>query len=546
MARLNITFASLDATNKTRPQSTAEGMTYAQGLVVEGSLAATNDKDVYKVVHTDPVADATLPSLMAWIEANVPDYTNKLYEVYIPEIKTSNTALSPTGKANTVYSFTGTKQSDHSMIARATVTAHGTDEYPVGTVLECIIQPDLTKTDWRVVNSVSGIIEVATTTSAASRNALMQTADVKANGRDNYTIIFDSVTFTNAAESPTHSTTDIFWVEVIKTDDRIFIRTSAAINQGGTYFNRVYYSRMDLDTEAWSDWTPYNFQIMDIALFAGAAGTYNIPTIYWNEVMQRSMIFKYSGNIMQKLDSTTMYVADNDYVYRFVAGTADATTGLTPVTLTTISRHVIFANAASGTITDDQAWLIQRWDIPFYPQISGVVELSRIEGTPKFMAFRAGTYYEVSVNLTNKTFTKTETAYEPKGDVRELSIGFNDNTGIQASKLHVIKHNGYSEVFGQIKMSITVNANSGGQFYNGMKINGIAVNGNAVLGALPGGNAAGEIGVCSFYSGSGAAVLNGGLYNWGGNNIGIFVTSDVAKSIVTRISFHFVTTQSFF
>lgn len=148
MARLNITFASLDATNKTRPLSTAEGITYTEDLVVEGSLAATNDKDVYKVVHTDPVPDATLPGIMAWIEENIPDYTNKLYEVYIPEIKTSNTALGPTGVAATVYSFTGTKQSDHSMIARATVTAHGTDEYPVGTVLECIIQPDLTKTDW--------------------------------------------------------------------------------------------------------------------------------------------------------------------------------------------------------------------------------------------------------------------------------------------------------------------------------------------------------------------------------------------------------------
>lgn len=503
MARLNITFASLDATNKTRPQSTAEGVTYTQNLVVEGSLSVTNDKDVYKVVHPEPVPDATLPNLMAWIEENVPDYTNKLYEVYIPEIKTSNTALGPTGVAATVYSFTGTKQSDHSMIARATVTAYGTDEYPVGTVLECIIQPDLTRTDWRVVNAVTGIIEVATSTSAASRNALMQTADNKANGRDNYTIIFDSVTFTNAAESPTHSTTDVFWVEVIKTDDRIFIRTSAAINQGGAYFNRVYYSRMNLDTEAWSDWTPYNFQIMDIDLFNTSGANYNVPTIYLTEVMQRAMIFKYNGVALYKYSDTELRCVYNDTLYRFTSGTA--ANGVTPVIRDSIPLHYTFSTSG-GTIAQDlYAWSGDA-DAKIHCTLSGVGEMTQ-NGQGRWDIITPDLVL-TTVTIpsgTNKTYTVVSKQLEESAVPESATLGFTNSTSYPVSlrndypnRVAVIKHLNYSEVL--VNCSVDVNATARAV----ITLADITVNGKALKG-IPGCST--MIGVGSGAGWSGKAIV---------------------------------------
>lgn len=304
MARLNITFASLDASNTANPASTAAGLTYAANQVTVASLAAgSNNSNVFKIVHTEPVTNASIADLIAWIETNVDDYTNQLYEVYIPSIKTSDTALSPTGDADTEYSFTGTKQSDHSMIARATVTANGTDTYPVGTTLECIIKPDMTKTAWTITTSVQGIIEVSAPVSVASRGLLLAQASSRAGGRTTFTMIFNSVTFTAAGESPTHSTTDVFWVEVIRTEDRVFIRTSAAINTGeGQYFNRVYYSRMDIETEAWSSWTPYNFQIMAIDQFVENG----VPDVYVQAMLNGYMLFTRDGMLFRlaKYDST--------------------------------------------------------------------------------------------------------------------------------------------------------------------------------------------------------------------------------------------------
>lgn len=351
MARLNITFGNLTSDGTAKPASTAEGMTYSANTVTIASLAAgDNNSNVYKVVHQEPVLNATLENLIAWIEENVEDYTNQLYEVYIPSIKTSNTTLSPTGKANTTYSFVGTKQSDHSMIARATVTANGTDEYPVGTVLESIIQPDFTMTEWRVVTSVQGIIEVSSTTSIAGRRELLDAAKTRAGGRENFTIIFNSVTFTDADNSPTHSTTDVFWCEVIKTDDRVFIRTSAAINAGGTYFNRVYYSRMDLELEVWSTWTPYNFQIMAIDQFT----TSGVPNVYMQGMLNGYMMFTRGGMLYRlvKYDSTNnkaWFITDDNHRFKLIK---NSTTGMWAIDDLSQFNIINFGTTA-GTLSED-------------------------------------------------------------------------------------------------------------------------------------------------------------------------------------------------
>ena len=350
MARLNITFGNLSDLNVAKPASVEGGVQYTANTITVASLAAgSNNSNIIKVVHTEPVEDATLENLMTWIDANIPDYTNQLYEVYIPIIKTSDTTLSPTGKATTVYSFRGTKQSDLSLIATATVTANGTDEYPVGTVLECIIKPDLTRTLWRVTTSVQGIIEVPGSVSVASRDALMSAADTRAGGRDNYTIIFDSVTFTAAAESPTHSTTDIFWCEVIKTDDRVFIRTSGAINAGGTYFNRVYYSRYDIETEVWAAWTPYNFQIMAIDQFT----TSGVPDVYIQALLNGYMMFTRGGMLYRLVKYTApdkaWFITDDNHRFKLIKNT---TTGMWAID--DLSQfNIINFGTTGGTLSED-------------------------------------------------------------------------------------------------------------------------------------------------------------------------------------------------
>lgn len=351
MARLNITFANLTSDGAANPASVAEGLKYTAGTITVASLATGgNSSNVFKIVHTEPVTDASIEDLVAWIEANVPDYSNQLYEVYIPSIKTSDTTLSPTGLATTTYSFTGTKQSDHSMIARATVTSNGTDTYPVGTVLECIIKPDYTRTLWTVTTSVQGILEVSAPVSVEGKSGLLAHATTRAGGRKTFTMIFNSVTFTNANYSPTHSASDVFWVEVIKTSDRVFIRTSAALNAGGSYFNRVYYTRMDIETGSWSEWTPYNFQIMAIDQFF----TSGVPDVYVQALHNGYMMFTMGGMLCRlvmydDIDNKAWLITD--YNIRFKLAKS-STTNMWDVSVVSLHNLINF-DSTGGTLSED-------------------------------------------------------------------------------------------------------------------------------------------------------------------------------------------------
>lgn len=228
----------------------------------------TRSDSIYpRYFDSTPHENWNMADLKAWVIANVEDYQNVLYHLEFASIK-GVASLSPTGLANTEYYLEADKFSNGTVVAYATILANGTTAYPVGTRLRNTVTNiggTPVASGWSVVTKPEGVTEGSSPVSVADRETLYATAVTYANGRDQFTVVFDSATITTATESPTGLTTDVYWAEVIKTASRSFMRVSTSTQVDGHYVNKIYYSRR-LAENSWDNWFLISNTIGDVAL----------------------------------------------------------------------------------------------------------------------------------------------------------------------------------------------------------------------------------------------------------------------------------------